>query len=80
MLNPEMDYIVLSKIYLTIASQISFQSKFFATICVLFVVIECCVEASEHPSVHLRQKRGSPDFFGKIKSVSMDSTEHRIVA
>lgn len=51
-----------------------FQSKLFATICVLFVVIvEASQNSHESQTVHLRQKRSSPDFLGKIKSVSIIS-------
>lgn len=57
-------------------SNFCFQLKLVATICVLLVMIEYTqlVDATNYPhenqSTHLRQKRGSPDFFGKIKSVS----------
>ncbi|XP_055313043.1 uncharacterized protein LOC129574699 [Sitodiplosis mosellana] len=49
--------------------------KFVTTICVLLVMIECSnlvAAATKYPyeshSIHLRAKRGSPDFLGKIKS------------
>lgn len=54
----------------------TFQLKWIAMICVLLIMIECFTWIDANPnshvspwSVHSRQKRGSPDFFGKIKEV-----------
>lgn len=62
---------------------VSFQLKLVATICVLLVMIECTswADATTNPNaIHLRQKRGSGDFLGKIKNVSQNTLRaHNVI-